>query len=427
MALLPDWRRSRRKDTAIKKFVTIRASEGLRNDYNLHIIAKSVMIKLKLPWIGTIASVLFAAAALTAHAAERVTVEQLEQKLAAQQPPKVNKVLQAVWEDHLAESLGNLALTERLSDARLQRISQKLQPGGSCKQALQLLAYRSAFFAPPADELPTLPPPDAEAQKLMITAAGAKVLRNLKQLPNFFATRTTTHYSGVPADMNTNSLVMRLGVFREGVSTREITFRGGEEVIDPMKANPGEPEMETGMESWGEFGPEPVMILMDALQGTIDYDHWEKMPTGLVAVFRYSVPRVRSHYDVHYKCPTNEAFQDTPPYHGSFSIDPATGALMRISLETESQPDDPITHIGSIIEYSPMEVGERSYICPVQSLVTMVEESSACAAKHHNPKMAQPILMINQTNFTDYHRLGSTSRLLDSNGNPPVPLSKDER
>jgi hypothetical protein len=382
---------------------------------------------MKLPWIGTIASFLFAAAVLTAHAVERVTVEQLEQKLAGQQPPNVNKALQALQDDHLATLVGNLALTERLSDARLERMSQKLKPGRQCRQALQLLAYRSAFLDPPADELPSLPPPDAEAQKRMVTAAGGKVLRNLKQLPNFFATRTTTHYSGVPSDMNTNSLLMRLGVFRVGVSSREITFRDGEEVIDPMKAKPDEPEMESGLESRGEFGSEPVMVLMDALQGTIDFLHWEKMPTGLVAVFHYSVPRFGSHYDVHYKCPTNEAFHDTPPYHGSFSIDPATGALMRITLETESQPDDPITHIASIIEYSPMEIGERNYICPVRSLATMVEEASACAAEHHNPKLAQPILMINQTNFTDYHRLGAKSRLLNDSGDAPAPSEKNER
>jgi hypothetical protein len=378
-------------------------------------------MRISMVWI------LFIAMTLPAYAVEQVTVEQLEQKLAAQQPSKADKPFQALRDDQLAQLVGNLVLTERLSDARLERINQNLLPGRLCKQALQLLAYRSAFLDPPADELPTLPPPDAEAQKRMISAAGGKVLRNLKQLPNFFATRTTTHYSGVPPDMNTNSLLMRLGVFSEGVSTREITFRDGEEVIDPMKAKPAEPEMEPGLESWGEFGPEPVMILMDALQSTIDYHHWEKMLTGLVAVFHYSVPRGRSHYDVHYKCPTNEAFHDTPPYHGSFSIDPATGALMRITLETESQADDPITHIASIIEYSPMEIGERSYICPVRSLVTMVEEASACAAKHHNPKMAQPILMINRTNFTDYHRLGSTSRLLNDSGDTPAPPREDER
>lgn len=364
---------------------------------------------------------------LPAYAVERVTVEQLEQKLAAQQQPSAEKPLQALRDDQLAQLVGNLALTERLSDARMERISQKLLPGRLCKQALQLLAFRSAFFDPPADELPTLPPPEAEAQKRLITTARANVIHNLKRLPNFFATRTTMQYSGVPADMNRNPLLMRLGVFREGVSTREITFRNGEEVIDPMKAKPAEPEMEAGLESWGEFGPEPVVILMDASQSTTGFHHWEKTPAGVVAVFHYSVPRDGSHYEVHYKCPTNEPFHDNPAYHGSFSIDPATGALMRITLETESQPNDPISHVASIIEYSPMEIGERSYICPVRSLATMVEESSACAARHHNPKLAQPILMLNQTNFSDYHRLGSTMRMVGDSADTPAPPRKNEK
>jgi hypothetical protein len=292
---------------------------------------------------------------------------------------------------------------------------------------LQILALRSAFFDPPADELPTLPPPGADAQKRMIITARVNVLLNLKRLPNFFATRTTQQYSGVPADMNRNPLLMRLGLFHEGVSTHEITFRNGEEVTDPMKSAPAVSEMEAGLESWGEFGPEPVMILMDAVNSTTSFHHWEKTPTGLVAVFHYSVPRVGSHYEVHYKCPSNEPFHDNPAYHGSFSIDPATGALMRITLETESRPGDPITHIASIIEYSPMEIGERSYICPVRSLATMVEESSACAARHHNPKLAQPILMLNQTSFTDYHRLGSTTRILGDGDSTPAPPREEKK
>ena len=371
--------------------------------------------------------ILLFAMTLPAYAVEQVTVAQLEQKLAAQQPPGADKPLQALRDDQLAQLVGNFALTERLSDARLERIGQRLLPGRMCKQALQILAYRSAFLDPPTEELPALPPPDAEAQARMIATVRANVLHNLKRLPNFFATRTTLQYSGVPADMNRNPLLMRVGLFREGVSTREITFRDGEEVTDPMKAKPDEPEMEAGLESWGEFGPEPVMILMDAAQSTTAFHHWEKTPTGLVAVFHYSVPRIGSHYEVHYKCPTNEPFHDNPAYRGSFSIDPATGALMRITLETESQPDDPITHIASIIEYSPMEIGERSYICPVRSLATMVEESSACAARHHNQKLAQPILMLNQTSFTDYHRLGSTTQILVDSDSTPAPPKEDKK
>lgn len=370
---------------------------------------------------------LLVALTLPACALERVTVAQLEQKLAAQQPPSGDKPLQALRDSQMAEMLGNLALTERLSYARLDGINQKLQPGLHSKQALQLMADRSAFLDPPADELPKLTPPDAETQKRLVTAVGSNVLKNLKRLPNFFATRTTVHYSGVTADMNQNPLLMRVGLFGEGTSAREITFRDGEEVVDPMKGKPTDEGLEVGLESWGEFGPEPVMILMDANRGTIDFHHWENAPTGVVAVFHYSVLRLGSHYDVHYKCPTSEPFHDNPPYHGSFSIDPATGALMRITLETESRADDPITHIGSIIEFSPMVIGERSYNCPVRSLTTMVEEASACAARHHNPKLAQPILMINEASFTDYHRLGSTARIVINGVDTPAPTDEKQK
>ncbi|MGA9669388.1 MAG: hypothetical protein WBQ94_09280 [Terracidiphilus sp.] len=371
--------------------------------------------------------ILLVVTTLPACAAERVTVAQLEQKLAAQPPPGVVAPLEALRDDQLAQLVAELTLTERLSDARLELISQKLQPGRLCKQALQVLAYRSAFLDPPTDELPSLPPPDADTQKRLITTAGAHVLYNLKHLPNFFATRATTHYSGVPADMNQSPLLMRVGVFLLGASTHEITFRNGEEVIDPMNAESAEPGLESGLETWGEFGPQPAVILVDAAQSSTSFHHWEKTPTGLVAVFHYSVPRVGSHYEVNYKCPTNEPFHDSPAYHGSFSIDPASGALMRITLQTEGQPDDPISHVASIVEYSPIEIGERRYICPVRSIATMVEESNACAARHHNPKLAQPILMLNQTSFTSYHRLGSTSRIVSDGANAPAPPVKNEK
>ena len=180
--------------------------------------------------------------------------------------------------------------------------------------------------------------------------------------------------------------------------------------------------MDFGLESWGEFGPEPVVILMDAGRGMIEFHHWENGPTGVVAVFHFSVPRVASHYDVQYTCPTTEEFHDTPAYHGSFSVDAKTGALMRIMLEAESRPNDPITHIASIIEYSPMEIGERSYICPVRSLATTVEEVGACGARHHNAVLDQPILWVNESSFSDYHRLGSTAKIVDNGIDKPAAV-----
>ncbi len=350
--------------------------------------------------------------ALPVCAVERVTVAQLEQRLGAQPAPATDKPIEALRDSQAAEALGNLELTERLSYARLDRINQKLGVGLHTKQALQILADRSAFLDPPADEMVDLPAPDAEPQKRLISAVGSNVLKNLKRLPNFFATRTIVRYSGVDAEMNRNPLLMRVGMFKEGEASREITFRDGNELIDPMKPKPADEELEAGLDSWGEFGTEPATILMDASRGKIEFHHWEKTATGVVAVFHYSVPRQVSHYEVHYKCPTTEAFHDNPAYHGTFSVDPATGALMRITLEAESQPVDPITNVASIVEYSPTVIGDRSYICPVRSLTTTVERAKACMSRYHNPAMAHPTLMINEGSFTNYHRLGSTARIL---------------
>jgi hypothetical protein len=100
---------------------------------------------------------------------------------------------------------------------------------------------------------------------------------------------------------------------------------------------------------------------------------------------------------------------------------------MRVTVETEGRPDDPISHVASIIEYSPIVIGERSYFCPVRSLATMVEEPTGCPSRHHNPKLAQPILMINERSFTDYHRLGSTARILgNSPDTPALPSGKQQ-
>jgi hypothetical protein len=89
----------------------------------------------------SIVLLLVAAMSLPVYAVEQVTVQQLEQKMSSQPPPPASLPLQAVRDDQLAQLVGNFVLTERLSDARLERISRKLQAGRFSKQALQVLAY----------------------------------------------------------------------------------------------------------------------------------------------------------------------------------------------------------------------------------------------------------------------------------------------
>jgi hypothetical protein len=116
-----------------------------------------------------------------------------------------------------------------------------------------------------------------------------------------------------------------------------------------------------------------------------------------------------------------------PAYHGSLAIDPVSGAILRLTLQADSKPGDPISHVASVIEYGPVDIGDRTYICPIHSLAFSVEEVSTCfrdlkdQALVHNRSLVQP-LILNRTTFSDYHRLGSTHKIItDAPDTPQEP------
>lgn len=356
-----------------------------------------------------------------ALAAERVTVEQLKQKLSA--PASAGSdhsaVPVAVLQDAtMAVQIANLQLSERLTSTTLDHILREHTLGPRTQREMVLLADRSALLDPPAKELSDRPAPDADQQQHMLDAARAYVFQTLTHLPNFFATRTTERFYGISPELNETGLPVHIGLFPRGSSSREITFRNGKEIIDPMKAQrPAQTLPQMGLESWGEFGPEPAVILMGVSVGTIAFHHWEQTPADLAAVYAYSVPEQDSKYEVNYTCNGSNAFHALPAYHGSLAIDPVSGAILRITLQADSKPEDPISHVASVIEYGSVEIGGRTYICPVHSLAFSVEEVSICfrdvksQALVHNRTQVQPMIL-NRTTFSDYHRLGSTSRIV---------------
>jgi hypothetical protein len=101
-------------------------------------------------------------------------------------------------------------------------------------------------------------------------------------------------------------------------------------------------------------------------------------------------------------------------------LDPATGAILRITLEVDSKCGDPISHIASVIEYGTVSIGGRQYICPLRSLAFMVEDSDACQRHARKERLMQPVTMLNQMTFTDYHRLGSSANIMTEPDGAPV-------
>jgi hypothetical protein len=369
---------------------------------------------------------------LPAAAAQRITVQQLELKLAAgvkdhdsaadsdlETMGGTDLLVEMGHDSVLAPQIESFELSERLTANTLARLAATYKVGPQSLAALQLLADRSALLDPPASELPTIPAPDADALRQMTSAAGVYVLHVLLHLPNFFATRTSAKLDDAPLRLEGQSLLSGR-LHPAGTSRQEITFRDGKEVINPMQSpHSGETPPEAGLESQGEFGAELATVFLDVTSSTLAFHHWEQASSGPVAVFRYVVPSSASHYQVNYSCTARTIHQEVRGYHGSLSIDPASGAIWRITLEVDSADSDPLSHVASVIEYGRVSIGGRSFICPVRSLAFMVKESDFCTHPGHNKKLARPVTMLNRITFTDYHRLGSTSRILPST--PSIP------
>jgi VWFA-related protein len=388
--------------------------------------------------------------ALPAGAAKRVTVAQLEQILAAETA------------DHRADAdtarkIGDLELTERLTEVGLSRIAKGFTLGPRSALEVELLADQSAFLDPPAAELPATAPPDAATQQHMMDMARGYVVQTWPHLPDFFVTRTTARFDDSPQVLEAGDWPVRAGMHLLGITTSNLTYRNGQEVQDTdaamVAASSSTPApkaaSEQGLSTRGEFAPELPIVLTDMSKGTVTWSHWETTSAGLAAVYRYQVPRGVSHFEVNYCClkeapvnllpsgsatarrgggdsqipvepaPTLKPFRTTPGYHGSLYVNPATGAIVRVTIEAELKSDDPITRAATVTQYGPITIGDKRYTLPVRSLAFSMEPVSTAATPS-----ALSNLLLNETTFSRYRRLGSSMRILTDvadTGSPNPP------
>jgi len=310
--------------------------------------------------------ILLAGIALPAFATKRINVEQLEQVLAAAHGKPDAEV---------ARQLSNIELTERFSSLKLSHWKSDL-PGEKARQALVALADVSAFLDPPAAEIPATTAPDFAVQRQIMGLVVRYVGTTIPQLPNFLATRVTERFEDSPREQ---SIAFPLSQYsplhRVGSSNATVIYRDGKEVVDAEPATAEKPTgPEQGLSTWGEFGPILSTILIDAARNKLAWSHWEQGADGPLAVFTYAVPKEKSHYEVDYCCIPNSdgihahAFQQLAGYHGEISADPTTGTILRLKLEADLKATDPVAKASIVVEYGPMEIGGKSYICPLKSI-----------------------------------------------------------
>ncbi len=403
-------------------------------------------------------AIFLAFATLPALAYEPVTIAQLEQMLA---------VAHGESDKALAKELGELELTERLSTLRLDKLRAGI-PGEKSRLALLVLSDTSAFHDLPAAEISQLAPPDGDTQSQILAKTADYARVTLHQLIDIVVSRDTNHFDNlkvvsfsraVPAaTANAKkmseaeldaarfppvaSAVVENQPYRLiGKNSETITYRSGEEnvvsrsgkaVVAPPENAPKRPPS-SGVSNWGVFGPLPEIVANDISAGKVDWDHWEQTGKSTLAVFRYSVPEDLSNYNLEYCCftsgkePSGEGgkenwnvYETLPSYHGEITIDPKTGGIRRLTIQTDISANQPIYRADIMVEYGPVELGGTEHLLPARSVtifqasIPIVMQEGNCVDLHCTPRayVHPKDTVVSDTVYGSYRVFSSDSRIL---------------
>lgn len=348
-----------------------------------------------------------------ANSTRKVTVAQLEQLLSG---PGERRDADA------AQQLSDLELTERLSPRTLARL--KARPfGEQSSQQLDLLADRSAFLPLPSAETPATQAPDRSEQRRIMALAVNYVALAVHQMPNFLAERHTRSFVDRP-----DGLFAHQPLHLVGQSSSAVIYRDGREVDSPAARKAGQRKNNqfSGLVSSGEFGPILSNVLLDAARSELEWSHWETGANGEVAVFRYQVPAKQSHYDLRFSfgrlhqdssnsLDSDDGLHWLPSYHGELAIDPASGAILRLTTVADLTPQDPLVMASIAVEYGPIEIGGKTYTCPVRSVaLAQKHETAVSVGAVPSSAISQPplVTLLNEVEFRDYHVFRGESRIL---------------
>ena len=329
-------------------------------------------------------------------------------------------------DSELAKQLVSLELSERLNSNLLSLWKNRLR-GKKSIAALVALADESAFLDPPAAEILSDPAPSLDTQRQMISRAVKYMKESIPKLPDFFAIRTTTEYERpsppkpdawktAPADQALREAVIEKATLR---------YRNGHEEQDAEKTKGSPSARKKGLNFIGVFGPTLGVVLGDATRGDsiLIWSRWVRGERGTEAVFRYLVRAEDPHYDVTYCCLVGgRTFLTSPRYLGELAIDPGTGAILRLTMEAELgwirepnlNPVLPAKGAAMMVEYRPVKIGGREYICPQRSVVIMrVRTVTTLTTWGQTFDVYAPYeTRLNDIVYTDYHKFGSEARML---------------
>jgi hypothetical protein len=331
---------------------------------------------------------LFVAAA-PSWAAKKITVQELKETLVAMH--QANKS-----DPDVATRLKQLELSEEMTPAAKMSLAIYV-PGTLSAEQIEILQGQSALLAPPAADLPTVPPPSAAGQQAILAKAVDHVSKTVAQNPHLTASKSTTRFQDDVINMSSSAglNVASPNTYSKlwDARSEQVESERGTEKAAPSKAKTKWGE--NGEISEGEPGPNLSALLQEASAGKIGWLRWQTIDGKQIAVFSYAVEKKKTHFTVFYCCfPNTETqsgiaasgtfvpipgeiqsltswklFKKAVGYHGELFIDPDTGAVVRAITRAELKPSDFVHQEDIRIDYAPVVVDGKEYELPVDAYI----------------------------------------------------------
>ena len=345
--------------------------------------------------------------------AKDVTVAQLRDSISE---------LQHASDSEAGRRLKGIELTERPSSSDLAKWVVMLK-GKKAQQALTAVADQSVFFPPPAEDTLSLPPPGVADQHQIIQRTVSYVSKTIPLLPNLSAERTTTLYIEPPRAQGLTWKTAAGDHYLEplSIAKADVHVSHGKESAQEFTSRTIRKVPESrSLQTEGMFGPvlATVLVAVAKPESKLMWARWEKGVAGPLAVFRYYISRDTPIFKVGFCCIAVDSgridFETDAPTYGEITVDPPTGAILRLTICADLAWRLPLQHSEIMVEYGPVVLGKMSYICPIRS-VSISRQRSVIEITEFGKKFkvyAPFETILNDVKYENYHLFRSSARVL---------------
>jgi hypothetical protein len=164
---------------------------------------------------------------------------------------------------------------------------------------------------------------------------------------------------------------------------------------DGHKNHVDDADNERGISSAGVFGAVITGLFRSSSKAEITWKETGVLNNGTVQVFDFRVAQANSKLNL--RVSATEVI--TVGYHGLVYIDSATHSVRRITEIADDVPKKYPIHATSVsADYDYISIGGRDYLMPVGAQIVLKKGRNETA--------------LNEIGFRDFHRFGSTSRIM---------------